>query len=320
MGTLVGTYTTPDGVPCRGQVTFALTARVPDRTAPVVVVNDPVSAVLDDTGSFTVDLRATDDPQFAVAGDLAYYVSELTNYRRAATYWIQLTGAGPWNIADVATYAAPPGTVSIPGVDGPPGPQGPPGEQGPPGATGPQGPPGSGGLDQATGDARYVNVTGDVMTGNLDMSPPSGAASVRLDPVGSGAQAGSLRFRVVGLDRWVVAKTAGAEFGSNAGSDFTLDRRDDGGNFIGYVWQISRQTGLSKFGPPGAGFAHLQLQGPSAASNESPRLFTRNGTPEANIAGWPGDLCVDYTAGAGKLWIKVSGNNTNTGWKAVSAP
>lgn len=46
-------------------------------------------------------------------------------------------------------------TVEVVGAPGPPGPPGPPG-------TG-----GGGGLDQATADARYVNITGDDMTGDL---------------------------------------------------------------------------------------------------------------------------------------------------------
>ena len=51
-------------------------------------------------------------------------------------------------------------------------------------------------------------------------------------------------------------------------------------------------------------------------TNES-EFHYRNGTPEGNVVAPPGSLCQDTTAGAGALWIKVSGTG-NTGWSQFS--
>lgn len=63
-------------------------------------------------------------------------------------------------------------TVDLIGAPGPAGPVGP---------AGPAGPPGAGGLDQATADARYVNIDGDTLTGPLlaagDPTAPLGVAT-----------------------------------------------------------------------------------------------------------------------------------------------
>lgn len=85
-----------------------------------------------------------------------------------------------------STVPGPPGATGAQGLQGPPGIQGLPGEDstvpGPPGATGAQGPkgdkgdkgdtgaqgPAGGGMDLATADARFVNITGDTMTGSLN--------------------------------------------------------------------------------------------------------------------------------------------------------
>lgn len=67
----------------------------------------------------------------------------------------------------------PTGPAGPSGPTGPMGPVGGIGPTGPTGAVGPTGPAGSGGgggLDQATADARYVNVAGDTMTGMLTLA------------------------------------------------------------------------------------------------------------------------------------------------------
>jgi hypothetical protein len=83
---------------------------------------------------------------------------------------------------------------TVPGPTGPQGatgPTGPPGADstvpGPPGATGPQGPQGNPGADYdpAAADLRYVNLTGDTMTGAIDVHVP-GSGSIQLDVAPAG--------------------------------------------------------------------------------------------------------------------------------------
>lgn len=41
------------------------------------------------------------------------------------------------------------------------------------------------------------------------------------------------------------------------------------------------------------------------------------GDPNGNVTGDIGDLCINTSGGAGvTLWVKESGNGTNTGWVA----
>lgn len=44
------------------------------------------------------------------------------------------------------------------------------------------------------------------------------------------------------------------------------------------------------------------------------KVFTSNTTPEGNIVGDRGDLCVSNDGSSGQLYIKYSGMGTNTGW------
>jgi len=83
---------------------------------------------------------------------------------------------GPQGPAGATGPTGPQGLKGDIGPTGATGPQGPKGDtgatgpQGPKGDTGAQGPAGTGGLDQATADARYINVTGDTVTGALTVN------------------------------------------------------------------------------------------------------------------------------------------------------
>jgi hypothetical protein len=92
-------------------------------------------------------------------------------------------------------------------------------------------------------DNTKVLKAGDTMTGNLTIN----AASPRLyvDKTASG-QAAAISGRMAGGRRWSMSLgDTAAETGSNAGSDFTLDRFDDGGTnpFSPPPLTISRATG-----------------------------------------------------------------------------
>src|SRR4029079_13738824 len=74
-------------------------------------------------------------------------------------------------------------------------------------------------------DARYVNVAGDTMTGDLTISH----AALRLDKL-AGANVNWIYGSTGGALRWGISLGDGAaESGGNAGSDFALFRYDDSG-------------------------------------------------------------------------------------------
>jgi hypothetical protein len=94
-------------------------------------------------------------------------------------------------------------------------------------------------------DATYVNVTGDTMSGNLSISS--------LDPVfalnkTTSGHAGVLLAYTNNSPRWqVTLGNSVAESGSNAGSDFSIDRFNDAGVYAGSPFTIMRANGNATF-------------------------------------------------------------------------
>ena len=138
----------------------------------------------------------------------------------------------------------------------------------------------------AAADATYVNVTGDTMTGALagtSLSMTGNITSsagniistggyVMIDRTGdaNGAvfytradagQAAGLYMQTGSLNRWALYKTAGAEAGSNAGSDLFLSSSDDAGVALQSVLYASRATGYVAFGLNGLPAARLHVRG-----------------------------------------------------------
>jgi hypothetical protein len=119
-------------------------------------------------------------------------------------------------------------------------------------------PPASG-ISQADADLRYVNTAGDTMTGALSIAPSAGDASFNVlsndgsayslysgTPTGlRGIAFGSAPFH---LNRWRVRLSAGAETGSNAGSNFAIERWNDAGGYLADALTLSRATGAATFG------------------------------------------------------------------------
>jgi len=66
--TVTGRYIDHNGSPVRGSVTFDTDYYVLDAGENVVVIEAPITANLDATGSFSVDLIATDDPDMTPTG------------------------------------------------------------------------------------------------------------------------------------------------------------------------------------------------------------------------------------------------------------
>lgn len=122
---VTGTYRGPDGRGLAGTVTFTgpglLTFAVSD-----LFVAGPVVARLDETGSFSVRLPATDAPDMNPSG-WSYTVKEnLTGVTGSRTFGMVLPkGTGPINLADVA-----PADPTTPNYVAVPGPQGPKGDRG----------------------------------------------------------------------------------------------------------------------------------------------------------------------------------------------
>jgi hypothetical protein len=128
--TVAGRFELPDHTPADvGSMTFWLTpSDIPDTAGPVVVLPGPVVATIDDTGAFTVAVRATDDPDLVahVDGPVAYRVRR--QGRIGFEDWtVTVPAPGPWDWAQLSpqTLTSPLGTVTpVPGPTGPPGPAG----------------------------------------------------------------------------------------------------------------------------------------------------------------------------------------------------
>jgi len=101
---------------------------------------------------------------------------------------------------------------------------------------------GSGGLDQATADARYVNVAGDTMTGDLTISKAN--PSLVINKIGGGDT--TILSKKEGINRWAfVLGDSTGETGSNVGSNATFYRFSDAGDYIGTALTLERSTGLA---------------------------------------------------------------------------
>ena len=97
-------------------------------------------------------------------------------------------------------------------------------------------------LTQAEADTRYVNVTGDDMTGTLSVTPvlavigeTDGIANVEFHSDVSPAQTGL---------RWTFGKSNEAENGGDTGSNFNIAAWTDGGVWKSNAIGIERKTGL----------------------------------------------------------------------------
>ena len=137
-------------------------------------------------------------------------------------------------------------------------------------------------------DSRYVNVTGDTMTGTLTFSAPAETNSnlVLNSPPG---QSNNIYGQTAGLNRWrMVFGTAEVEAGSNVGSNFALESyADDGVTQIGTPLFINRANGIMTMygGSPtiildktGSG-ANCSIQG-NTAQRPRWRMDLGNGTAE----------------------------------------
>lgn len=101
---------------------------------------------------------------------------------------------------------------------------------------------------ERTAIANALDKTGDTMTGALTIAPASGWSQLTLKKPASG-QASAILSTTNGSARWQLSlASAGAESGSDAGSDFILDSYDDSGSWIGGALTITRSDLSANFG------------------------------------------------------------------------
>lgn len=103
-----------------------------------------------------------------------------------------------------------------------------------------------GGISQADADLRYVNVTGDTMTGDLQIRSDAATSSRVILNSAAGKYAGPV-MQTDGKPRWWLYKGTMPESGANVGSDLRLSRYDDAGTHIGIPIEVSRATGVVTF-------------------------------------------------------------------------
>jgi len=145
--TVTGRFENPDTTDGTGFLEWVLVPNnIPDPATPANVVRGPVRAPLVD-GAFTVELRATDDPDLVehVDGSIVYKV----RHSSGCEWTVLVPSPGPWDWTDLQPVPdSPAAVIPIPGA---PGPAGPPGDTGPIGATGPAGPTGATGAQGPQG-------------------------------------------------------------------------------------------------------------------------------------------------------------------------
>lgn len=172
MTRLTDDYKDPTGEPAAGTVWVKVSVpAIYDGDSRYVTTTSDLMYVLDAAGHFTSDdLPPSSDEGWSATGPVPYLVKvDVTGYYLDWRRIFLADRDTPVRLSDLVDLEEPPPVVPVP-MPGPEGPAGPPGPPGPPGAPG-----GGGGLDQAAADARYVNVSGDDMTGMIGWLDNTGA-------------------------------------------------------------------------------------------------------------------------------------------------
>lgn len=161
--TVSGTYRRPDGTAMKGKLLFTPEPAILTSATHGTLLLGTTEVALDENGTFSVALLATDDSDVTPSG-WTYRVQERWYNAAGRSYPLSLPAAAPAvDLADVAPTAPAAGVyVVITGPAGPQGSAGPTGATGatgatgpagPQGPTGPQGPPGSEANAEAYTDA-----------------------------------------------------------------------------------------------------------------------------------------------------------------------
>ena len=163
-------------------------------------------------------------------------------------------------------------------------------------------------IDDSDNMSGLADVTSAKAAPTWRIAASSGTAAVALDA--AAGQSARLTFRTGTSARWIVHRTGTPEGGSNAGSDFVFNRRDDSGGSLGDVLTLLRSSGRVRIGAVG-GTAGLEF------GSGGPRIMAGTGSPESVVTAPVGSLWLRTNGGAGTtLYVKESGSG-NTGWRAV---
>jgi hypothetical protein len=153
------------------------------------------------------------------------------------------------------------------------------------------------------GDDRFVNVTGDTMTGSLQITMAN--PFITLDRTGPGQNTIIAGGRA-GQARWVIALgDATPEIGPpNSGSNLRIQRHDDAGGAIDTAFSINRRTGVADFVvPPTVGGQPIQ-SGPPVATSDNPPANPLNG--ELWWESDSGDMFVWFVDVDSGQWVQVN--------------
>ncbi len=102
----------------------------------------------------------------------------------------------------------------------------------------------------------------NTFTATQTIKHPSATTQINLDAIAD--QLRQLSFLAAGVDRWIM-RVGTAETGSDAGSDFSLEARNDAGGAIRKALWIKRSTGFIGLGGLPATSAALDIQATTGA-------------------------------------------------------
>jgi hypothetical protein len=161
--------------------------------------------------------------------------------------------------------------------------------------------PGSAGLDQATGDARYVNVSGDTMVGGLDLAYVNPTINLKKS---AAAQGSFIAGYTAAAARWLIQLgDATPESGSNAGSDFGIMRYNDAGASLGPALTIRRSDGfLAHTGALGIATNSSVTSGYGAGITTGTYWFGNSGTKSLSYDGTNFNLTGGSLVAASQVW------------------
>lgn len=349
---VTGRFLTPDGQPLTGQVVFRAPSMV-TFGAYDVILGGPVTAPLDPTGAFAVELPATDAPGMNPSGWSYSVAEQLAGVAMNRVYQVLLPAETPEvDLADIApTDPSTPNYVAVRGdsayevavaagfvgtvaqwlasLVGPQGVKGDTGATGTQGATGPQGAQGTQGPAGAPGVVQSVNGQ-SVAAVVLDADDVGAVAATNGKVSGTFAVDGTagtfrpIKLQSAGVDRWQIQNDGTAEAGTDTGSNFRIGARHDDGTDNGVAVFIRRDTrrvvingtstaGESVLTATGA-IGAKDIAADPATSAGSIQLYSKAGLPYIK----QGDGTV-FQVGAGGGTAPVTSVNTQTGDVVLTA-
>jgi hypothetical protein len=349
---VTGRFLTPAGQPLAGQVVFRAPGMVTFGEFDVIL-GGPVTAPLDATGAFEVELPATDAPGMNPTGWSYSVAEQLAGVAMNRVYQVLLPADDPEvDLADiaptdpttpnyvavrgdsayeVAVKAGFVGTVaqwlaSLVGAQGPrgdTGATGPAGPQGVKGDTGSQGPTGAPGVVQSVNGQSVAAVVLDAAAVGA-VAATNGKVSGTFTLDGTTGTYRPIKLQTAGVDRWQIQNDGTAEGGTDTGSNLRIAARHDDGTDNGVALFIRRDNRRVVInGTSTAGESILTATGAIGAKDIAADPATSAGSIQLySKAGLPyikqGDGTV-FQVGTGGGAAPVTSVNTKTGAVVLTA-